>query len=264
MGAIDISYLSLAAFYSILILPILISLTYKLRVVKNLLISVLRMTVQMGLVGFYLDFLFRYNRLWLNLLWVIIMMFAANFTLVKRAQLNLRHFFFATSAGLAAASFTVGIFFIVFTVRPDPFYDAPYVIPIMGMILGNCMRGNILALERFYSSIRKNEKEFLTYLLMGATLREAVVPYMRESIRPALAPQLSTMATLGIVSLPGMMTGQILGGTSPLIAIKYQLAVMIAIFTAIALSTFINIFISMKIAFNDYKVLKRDLFRSQT
>jgi putative ABC transport system permease protein len=130
----------------------------------------------------------------------------------------------------------------------------------MGMILGNCMRGNILALERFYSSIRRNEKEFITYLLMGATLREAVTPYMRESIRPALAPQLSTMATLGIVSLPGMMTGQILGGTSPLIAIKYQLAVMIAIFTAIALSTFINIFVSMRIAFNDYKVLKRDLF----
>ena len=170
-------------------------------------------------------------------------------------------FFPYTFTGLIAASVVAGFLYIVYTIKPVPWYDAPYLIPIMGMMLGNSMRANILSLERLYSSIRKNEKEFLTYLLMGATLTEAVTKYMREAIRPAFTPILATMTTLGLVSLPGMMTGQILGGTSPLIAIKYQIGVMMAIFAAIFISCFINVFLTMRVAFNDYQVLRKDIFK---
>jgi putative ABC transport system permease protein len=260
MNTIDISIQSLIIFYAILIIPISLSLIFRLRLTKTVLISVARMTVQMALVGVYLEFLFRLNYAWLNLVWVLAMIVIANFTILKRAGLKMKVFFPYTMTGLVIASLLVGVLFIVYTVRPVPLYDAPYLIPIMGMMIGNGMRGNILSLERLYSTIRKNEKEFLTYLLMGATLTEAVVQYMREAIRPAFAPILSTMTTLGLVSLPGMMTGQILGGASPLVAIKYQIGIMLAIFAAIFISCFINVFLTMRVAFDDYQMLRKDIF----
>jgi len=127
------------------------------------------------------------------------------------------------------------------------------------MLLGNCMRGNILALERFYSAITKREREYITYLTMGSSFSEATAPFIREAIGPALAPTLSTMATLGIVSLPGMMTGQILGGSPPITAIKYQIAIMIAIFTAIVISVVVTLLLSMRSTFDEYRTLRKSV-----
>lgn len=261
METIDIPIVNLAIFYIILVIPISLSLIFRLKLTKTVLISVVRMTVQMALVGLYLQFLFKLNNVWLNLLWVLSMMIVANFTILKRAGLRARIFFPYTFTGLLVSAIVVGYFYIVYTIKPLPWYDAPYLIPILGMMLGNSMRANILSLERLYSAIRKNEKEFLTYLLMGATLTEAVVRYMREAIRPAFTPILATMTTLGLVSLPGMMTGQILGGAPPIIAIKYQIGVMMAIFTAIFISCFINVFLTMRVAFNDHQILRKDIFK---
>ena len=80
----------------------------------------------------------------------------------------------------------VGFFGILIAIRPEPLYDARYIIPITGMILGNCLRSNVLSLERFYSSIRKNQQEFTTYLLLGATLHEAIRPYLRNALKSAV------------------------------------------------------------------------------
>jgi putative ABC transport system permease protein len=123
------------------------------------------------------------------------------------------------------------------------------------------MRGNVIALERFYSGIRQNEKEFITYQMLGASLSEATRPYWRSAMRAAIAPSLSTMATIGIVSLPGMMTGQILGGSTPITAIKYQIAIMICIFSSMIISAACNILLTNRAAFNAYGMLKQDIFR---
>ena len=262
MGAADIGYLPLAGFYLILLIPILISYKLKLGNIKQILISVFRMTVQLGLVGLYLDLLFDYNKWWLNLIWLAIMLTVASGTVVKNAKLKRRVFMPISILGIAVGIFGTGAIMITFVVKPTPFYDAAHIIPIMGMLLGNCMRGNILALERFYHSIARREKEFITYLCMGASMNEASLPFLREAIAPALAPTLSTMATLGIVSLPGMMTGQILGGSVPITAIKYQIAIMIAIFTAIMISVILTLKISMAFAFKRSHILKRDIFLS--
>ena len=261
METIDIKYSYMIVLYGILIVPVLIALLLKLGNVKNILFSVLRMTIQMTVMGLYLDYLFRFNNIFVNSGWVLLMITIANVTVNRNAGLRTVRLFFGVMIGILVSAVFVISMFIFLSIQPDPFYDARYLIPITGMVVGNCMRANVISLERFYSSIRKNEKEFITYLLMGASLREAVLPYMREAIKPALAPQLSTIATLGLVSLPGMMTGQILGGSSPIVAIKYQIAIMIAIFTAITLSTVLNLFLSLNIAFNEYQILRKDIFR---
>jgi putative ABC transport system permease protein len=258
---IDLSLPALVILYALLAVPFFISFYLRLHIIKPALISVFRMTIQLSFVGFYLEYLFRYNNPWVNIAWVLIMMLVANWTVVTRARLKLTRFFLLVFCGLlAGTAFVVG-FLLFLTIRPQPLWDAHYLVPITGMILGNCLRANVISLERFYSSVREREKEYNTYLLLGATLREAANPFVRPAVKAALSPTISTMATIGIVSLPGMMTGQILGGSSPLVAIKYQLAIMVCIFCAISITSIINVFLSMKVAFNEYHTLRRGIFR---
>jgi len=261
LGAIDISLLTLGAFYGILIIPILLSLLLKLKLIKTILIAVFRMTLQLFLVGLYLDVIFQLNKWWINGLWLLAMLLTASGNVIKSAGLRFRFFFPAVIAGILLGIFTSGAV-LLYAIHPDPLYDAQHLIPIMGMLLGNSMRGNILALERFYHSLLDREKDYVTTLMLGATKGEALTPFLQEAIKPALMPTLSTMTTLGIVSLPGMMTGQILGGSSPNTAIKYQIAIMIAIFTAVSISALISIGISRRKAFNDYHILQRNIFKS--
>ncbi|MBN2701720.1 MAG: ABC transporter permease, partial [Methylothermaceae bacterium] len=149
-------------------------------------------------------------------------------------------------------------YLVFLVIRPPLIHDARYLIPLAGMILGNCLQANVIALERFYAAIRKNESEYLTFLLLGATRWEAVRPYFREAVKAAVNPTLASMATLGLVSLPGMMTGQILGGAEPWVAVKYQIAIMVCIFTATTVASILNLALSLTIAFNEFDVLREE------
>jgi len=153
---------------------------------------------------------------------------------------------------------------LIFTgliLRCENLLDAQYAIPIGGMILGNCLRADIVGVRTFYNSIRTNEKSFHNSLAQGALLHEAVRPFITEACQSALAPTVATMATIGLVSLPGMMTGVILAGADPLMAIKYQIAIMIAIFSGTAITVTLGIRLTMRSAFNHYGVLKGSVFR---
>jgi len=187
-------------------------------------------------------------------------MVVANVSILNKAGLKRRLFFWRSLAGVVASTIFVSGWFILIAIRPDPVYDARYMVPIVGMILGNCLRSNVLSLERFYSGIRKNENEFTTYLMLGATLREATRPYLRDAVKAAVNPSIATMATMGIVSLPGMMTGQILGGAMPITAIKYQIGIMICIFTSMVVAAFMNILLSLPVAFDDHQRLRPEIF----
>ena len=140
--------------------------------------------------------------------------------------------------------------------------DAQYAIPIGGMILGNCLRADIVGVRTFYNSIRSSEKSYHNSLAQGALLHEAVRPFITEACQSALAPAVATMATIGLVSLPGMMTGVILGGADPMTAIKYQIAIMIAIFSGTAITVTLAIRLSMKSAFTPYGLLDPEIFKT--
>ncbi len=260
MKNIDLSIIHLSIIYMLLIFPLLIFIIFRINLLKKTAISVVRMSIQLALVGIYLKFIFDLNSLWVNVLWIGIMITVANFNILDSAGLNKKKFFSLTLIGISISTLLTTSIIVFVALQPQPFYDARYFIPISGMILGNCMRSNVISLERFYSTIKKNEKEFFTYLQLGASLDEACAPYFRQALVAALMPALSVMATMGIVSLPGMMTGQILGGASPLVAIKYQIAIMIAIFSSVTLSSTLNIIISKRSTFNDYHILRNDVF----
>ena len=259
-AVIDISYPVMLVIYAMLGVPVLLIAFLKIGILRTVFFSVLRMTLQLGLVAVYMQFIFNLNNVWINMLWILVMTVVASITVVRGSGLNLRKFFLIVFSGTSFGTVFVVLFFVVLAVRPVPLYDARYLIPITGMVLGNCLRANIISLERFYSSIKNREQEYMTFLMMGATLYEAMLPYLKEAMRSALSPILSTMATVGLVSLPGMMTGQILGGAFPVTAIKYQIGIMIAIFSAIVITSAANLLLSIRVSFNEYLILNREVF----
>jgi putative ABC transport system permease protein len=257
---VDLSIPAMASMYGLMLIPLAILFYLQLGIIRDTLWSLFRMTVQLFLVGLYLKYIFQLNNPVASLAWVVIMLVVANLSILNKAGLKRGPFFWRSFAGVAGSTLFVSGWFILVAIRPEPVYDARYMVPIVGMILGNCLRSNVLSLERFYSGIRKNENEFMTYLMLGATLREAVLPYLRDAIKAAVNPSVATMATMGIVSLPGMMTGQILGGAMPMESIKYQIGIMICIFTSMVIAALVNILLSLSIAFDDHQRLKPDIF----
>jgi putative ABC transport system permease protein len=260
METVDIALPQMAILYALCLLPWLLIWLLGLRLNRDIVIGILRMTIQLSLVGFYIKALFDLNEPWLNGLWILVMLLVADVTILRRAGIKARYFALATFTAIGSSIVFTTVYLVALVIQPEHFYDARYVVPLAGMILGNCLQGNVIALERFYSALRKNENEYTTYLMLGATRWEAMLPYFREAMKAAINPTIAGMATMGLVSLPGMMTGQILGGSEPWMAVKYQIAIMICIFTSSTVASIINLKLSITIAFNEFDVLKEDIF----
>jgi len=143
-------------------------------------------------------------------------------------------------------------------VRYTPWYDPRYLIPLAGMIVGNSMNGASLAAERLASEMRERREEVECALCLGATSRQASQSAVRSAFRAALMPTMNTMAAMGLVSLPGMMTGQILGGTSPILAVRYQVAIMCAITAAVAITAYLIVLQGYRHYFSAAHQLKVD------
>ncbi len=234
--AVELSYLGMAAVYLLLLPVLLLSMRYRLAIVRDTLWAVARMSVQLLLVGLYLRCVFQWNSFVVNLLWVLVMTAVAAWTTLRQAKLPVRVMFPAAFAALTG-SFLAVLFYFIFLITGKSASDAALLIPIGGMLLGNSLRGNVVVLERFFRQMRDNRAEYELRLLYGANRNEALLPFMQTALRAGISPQIASMATLGIVSLPGMMTGQLLGGSTPMTAIQYQIAIMIGIFAIDMIST---------------------------
>lgn len=251
MDILDLTWGQLAIGFAILIFPALILWKYKTGLLKKMGIAVVRMTVQLIFVGYYLEYLFIYDNSWVNLTWIVIMVIVADFATVDRSELKrnkslILSIFGATFLGV----FIIDLFFLKFVIQIPDLLAAQYTIPITGMVLGNCLRSNVIGINAFYYSIDQHQERYRFFLACGANQEEAVFPFFRNALRKSANPTLATMATIGLVSLPGMMTGQILSGSSPLIAIKYQIMIMIAIFSGTILSVYLAIMFSRKFVFD--------------
>ncbi|WP_445474564.1 ABC transporter permease [Methanococcoides methylutens] len=262
MEAVDISYLSLVACFLLLAIPLLVSHYLKLGMIHDTVVSASRMIVQLAFVGVFLTVLFDLNNSVVNLLWLIVMVLMASHSTINDVGLDLKKLLLPTMASFIVGNFLVILYFNAFVVNLNNLFDARYLIPIFGMFLGNSLRGNIVSISNFYDTIRRNENRYLYSLSLGAKKHEAILPYARKSLNLALKPSIASMSTIGIVSLPGMMTGQIIAGSSPILAIKYQMAIMVGIYVSTVMTVAIGIFLTIRSGFDDYGILKEDIFRS--
>ncbi|MGL6169367.1 MAG: ABC transporter permease [Fusobacteriaceae bacterium] len=253
----EISYISLFYFF-LTVIPIFIIMKHlKIELIKKTWTALARMTGQLILVGIYLQYIFSWNNFMINIGYITLMTLVAVWTISGEIRFKEIKLYIILFVGMIVPVIINLIFFNVLILKLENVFDAMYLIPVTGMILGNSMNGSIVALGDFIKSFRKNQDEYLFTLGLGATKTEAVRPYIASSISLSLKPNIAMMANVGVVSLPGMMTGQILGGSLPILAIKYQIAIMLAIFTARFFSTYIIMELISKFYFDKFSILDK-------
>jgi len=227
-----------------------ISSFLKLGLLKPLIWGTIRTFVQLTLIGYVLTYIFQIDNLGLIILIITIMCYIASRAAIKRTP-NVTGFPAILSfISLVASTYLVGAIVTGLIISPDPWYSARIAIPIFGMILGNSMNGIALALDRLYLEARSRAFEIEAMLTFGATPWEAVQTSVREAIRAGMTPTINSLMVVGLVSLPGMMTGQILGGADPREAVRYQIVVMLMISAAVAIGCLILVGLSYKKLFN--------------
>lgn len=261
MATIDITNLGLGAAFLLLLIPLGISFFWKLKLARESMWAVGRMSLQLFVVGFFLEFIFEKNQTLLTLGWFLLMVLTAVFSASGNSRLKLRVILEPIILAFIFPTLGVLLYFTTFIIQLDQILSARYLIAIGGMLLGNVMSANIVAVNNFYQQLRTQKKYFLYRLGIGATQSEALRPFVKNSFQLSLKPILAKTATIGIVTLPGMMSGQIIGGSSPTTALRYQIAIMIAIYVAASLSVLLSLWLSQKKCFTQFGVLKEEIFK---
>lgn len=214
--------------------------------------ALLRMTVQLSIIGLVLQYFFDLNNVFVNITYVLFMITVASHSMLKTTKLPYKTFGLSVWLSVVLPHYIVLLFFNYFVVGLDNIFEAQFLIPIGGMLLGNSLSGNILAISSFYTRIKDQEKQYYYTLGLSASRSEALRPYFTHALRSSINPTIASMETIGLVALPGMMTGQILGGSIPITAIKYQIAIMVAIFVTRYFTAILAIYLTSKKAFDDY------------
>lgn len=222
-----------AATLGFVLIAMLISLRLKMKLEKDMIIGTIRATIQLIVIGYVLHFVFESHQLIFILLMLLIMVTVASLNSAKRGK-GIPYVFwriFFTIGTVLAIS--MGLMLLFGMVQPSP----RYIIPISGMITGNCMVVSSLLLNQMKQRAASMREEILVALTFGATARQASERLTKEAIRAGMIPIIDSLKTVGLVQLPGMMTGLIIGGANPIEAVRYQLLIMFSFTSASALTS---------------------------
>ncbi|ABX41475.1 ABC transporter permease [Lachnoclostridium phytofermentans] len=238
-----------ALIYLLLLIVLLVMKKCRINQTKLLVIASLRMTVQLTLAGLILTYIFKNPHPAFTIFYILLMTgFAIYMVLNRNKEIN-RKFKLIVAASLALSGIAIICFFIIAVVGVNIF-NPQYTIPIGGMIIGNAMTGVSLGLKTFNETIKSQRNRIDTLINMGVTPQKILIPFVNQAIETALLPTLNSMLSMGVISLPGMMTGQILSGTLPMTAILYQIAIIIAVSAVTCLSVFCSLFFGYKTLYN--------------
>ncbi|MBQ8867956.1 MAG: ABC transporter permease [Bacteroidaceae bacterium] len=254
---IDISYWGLGIGMLLLLVPICFFHRFKTGLVKATVVGAVRMVVQLFLIGIYLKYLFLWDNPWINFLWVFIMVYVATETALSRTRLKRSILMLPLIVGFLASAILVGLYFLGVVLQLDNIFGAQYMIPIFGILMGNMLSSNVIALNTFYTNLMRDRQLYYYLLGNGASRFEAIAPFVREAIIKAFSPAIANMAVMGLVALPGTMIGQILGGSSPNVAIKYQMMIIVITVAASILSLMITLWLGTRKTFDAYGCIRQ-------
>lgn len=260
MGFIALSPGDLALAAGLVLALALSSYAGNLGLTRQVLVSAMRTTVQLLLVGLVLRELFQSERLsWLVGIAAIMLLVAGREVLARQARPLAGSWAFSIGAlSMFLSSFSVTVFALVLIVGPTPWYQPQYAIPLLGMLLGNTMTGVALGMGRFTETAHRERNVIEARLLLGQTREEATSDLRRESVRTGLIPIINAMAAAGLVSLPGMMTGQILAGSPPVEAVKYQIMILFLIAGGTGFGVLCSVWLTSRRLFDERHRLRLD------
>jgi putative ABC transport system permease protein len=230
---LDASRLTLAAL--LILVNVSLSAVLRLGLGRQLLIASARMVTQLLLVGFVLEWLFSQSNAPLIVSLGLVMAAIAGVSATNRTRRRFVGVYLDSLVSVMASSALVTGLAIGVIIRPEPWYAPRYVIPLLGMVLGNSLNGVSLGLDRLMEGLIARREQVETRLALGATRWLACQEVVREAVRVAMIPTINSMMVMGLVSLPGMMTGQILAGAAPAAAVRYQIVIVFTIAAGTAL-----------------------------
>lgn len=253
---IDLPILQLVAAYLFILVLLAIIKIKEIPREKEITLATVRMTLQLVLTGYLLVFLFEYRHPVLSVLAVLLMLAFAVDNTIKRVRILLsRQLKKVIALSMTAGTITCLLFFVLVVINLSPWYEPRYFIPIAGMLIGNSMTGISLGVCRLAEGMRTQKALVETALMLGATPRAAAKTIVNSAFDAAILPTINSMVGMGIVFLPGMMTGQILAGASPVTAIQYQIAIMLGITGSVALTVILLVQLGYKTFFNEEQQL---------
>ena len=239
---IDVSWFDLSLALGLILIAVGISSWQRLGLARDFIIGAIRTIVQLLLVGYVLVYIFALGRWYITIAALLLMTVVATFAAVGRQKVTRkkrvgRGLHWITGVAMLLGSGFTLVYISSLVVRVHPWYDPRYMVPIFGMIVGSAMNGASIALERLAAEMEARKAEIEAYLALGATYQQATRQVVRQALRAALIPTVNALMVVGIVTLPGMMTGQILAGSSPLTAVRYQIVVVFMQTAAVAITT---------------------------
>jgi len=241
-----------------------VSIRLSLGITKDLAVATVRTYVQLLALGYVLRYVFAIDSAWLVMGLLLLMVLVAARILVKRSPDAPPGIFASAFVAMALTGFIVTFAVTGVIVQVEPWYLPQYVIPLAGMVIGNSMTGIALSLERMFADLDSRRDEVLALTALGATPWEASHGAIRLALRAGLIPTISSMAAVGIVFIPGMMSGQILAGADPVTATGYQIVVMLMVAAATALGSVVALLLTYKRRFTKDGIFLEKGFRADS
>lgn len=244
MHPADISWLQLAAASGLVFVALALSQWQRLGLARQLLTGATRATVQLLATGYLLVWVFATDHWVVVAALLTVMVLVAAHTAAARQKVPAaarRHIAALNGFAILVGSALTLVYVMGVIVHVDPWYDPRYVIPLAGMVIANAMNAAALGTERLRAEFVARAGEVEAWLALGATPQQATADPVRRAVAAAMMPTINGLAVVGIVSLPGMMTGQILAGASPLLAVRYQLVVVFMLASATAITALLMV-----------------------
>lgn len=238
MGYVDIPLPRLAFALGFILLAMIVSQRSKLRLERDFVWGAVRAAAQLIAIGYLLRALFAHERPGWVLLALTVMLLVAAWTSARRITRGpaSRELLLYALASIAVGATVALVPVFVFIVPPKPWFEARYLVPLGGMMISSSMNVVAMVLERLFASARAESATIEQLLALGATPQQALLPFTRAALRAAMIPTINGLLTVGLVALPGMMTGQIVGGVAPEQAVRYQIVIMYQLVATTAIS----------------------------
>lgn len=253
----NLSVLQLSFAYIFVLIILVIFKSRGIRREREILIAATRMTLQLTIMGYVLMFVFNNPSWWFTSLMIVIMISFAIYNAIKMVKVNMsKELQYIIAFSMIFGALLTAVFFIMMVLNVRPWFNPQYFIPISGMIVGNSMTGIALGANKLCGDIEDKRIEIENSLMLGARPVTATKGIVNNAFDSAILPTMNNMLTMGIVSLPGMMTGQILSGTFPLTAIKYQIGIMLAILGSTCVSNILFVTLGYRTFFTKDNRLK--------
>jgi putative ABC transport system permease protein len=238
---IGLGRLALSALLVVLVIGL--SLALRLGLGRRLVVASLRMCIQLLLIGLVLEWVFSRRDARLVLAMALAMTGIAGVAAVRRTRRRFPGIFWHSLVSVLASSFLVTGAAVTGVLEVEPWFDPQYLIPLLGMLLGNTMSGMAIALDNLTRDAWQQRGVIEAQLMLGESWDRAIGEIRRNALRSGLIPIINAMAAAGVVSLPGMMTGQILSGSPPLEAAKYQIMILLLIAVGTGLGAIVSVWI---------------------